>query len=167
LFGLATTAVGVACKAVASGPRPTASGTPPDQKGTSMTDKVVKSDAEWKKELTPQQYKVLREKGTERAFTGEYCNSRSKGTDVCAACAKELFSSDTKFESGTGWPSFWAPISKTSVEEHEDNSLFARRTEVVCARCGGHLGHVFNDGPRPTGLRYCMNSAALRFVPEK
>ena len=166
LFGLATTAVGLACKAAASGQRPAPSA-PPDQKGTSMTDKVVKSDAEWQKLLTPQQYHVLREKGTERAFTGEYWNNHAKGTYVCAACAKELFSSDTKFESGTGWPSFWAPIAKASVEEHEDNSLFARRTEIVCARCGGHLGHVFNDGPRPTGLRYCMNSAALRFVPEK
>jgi peptide-methionine (R)-S-oxide reductase len=166
LFGLASTGVALACKAAASGPRP-ASGAAPEQKGSSMGDKVVKSDEEWKEVLSPQQYHVLREKGTERAFTGEYWNNHAKGMYVCAACAKELFSSDTKFESGTGWPSFWAPISKASVEEREDNSLFSRRTEVVCARCGGHLGHVFNDGPRPTGLRYCMNSAALRFIPEK
>jgi peptide-methionine (R)-S-oxide reductase len=163
LFGLASTAVGLACKAVASGPR--AGSGPAAQKGTDMGDKVVKTDEEWKKILTPQQYHVLREKGTERAFTGETWDNHAKGTYVCAACAKELFSSETKFESGTGWPSFWAPISKTAVEEREDNSLFSRRTEVLCARCGGHLGHVFNDGPKPTGLRYCMNSAAMRFVP--
>jgi len=128
---------------------------------------IEKTEAEWKQELTPDQYRIMREKGTERAFTGETWNNHAKGTYVCAACAKELFSSETKFESGTGWPSFWAPIAKTAVEEREDNSFFSRRTEVVCARCGGHLGHVFNDGPKPTGLRYCMNSAAMRFVPEK
>ena len=170
LFGLATTAVGVACKAVASGPRPgsgSAGQKGAGMAGTETADKVVKTDEEWKKVLTPQQYHVLREKGTERAFTGETWDNHAKGTYVCAACAKELFSSETKFESGTGWPSFWAPISKTAVEEREDNGLFSRRTEVVCARCGGHLGHVFNDGPPPTHLRYCMNSAAMRFVPEK
>lgn len=135
--------------------------------GANMTDKVVKSDEEWKKILTPMQYKVLRQKGTERAFTGEYWNNHEKGIYVCAACGKELFSSDTKFESGTGWPSFWSPISKDSVEEEADNSLFTRRTEIVCARCGGHLGHVFDDGPPPTHLRYCMNSAALKLVKAK
>jgi peptide-methionine (R)-S-oxide reductase len=130
-----------------------------------MTDKVVKTDDEWRQILTPEQFAVLRKKGTERAFTGQLWNNHAKGVYVCAACSRELFSSDTKFESGTGWPSFWAPIDPKAVEEHSDFSLFAPRTEIVCARCGGHLGHVFDDGPPPTGKRYCMNSAALRFVP--
>jgi peptide-methionine (R)-S-oxide reductase len=127
--------------------------------------KVVKTEDEWKKLLTPEQFKVLRKQGTERAFTGEYWNNHEKGTYVCAACGLPLFSSDTKFESGTGWPSFWQPINPHNVETHEDSSLFMSRTEVVCARCGGHLGHVFTDGPRPTGLRYCMNSVSMKFVP--
>jgi peptide-methionine (R)-S-oxide reductase len=127
--------------------------------------KIVKTDAEWKKVLTPEQYKILRKGGTERAFTGAYWNNHEKGTYVCAADGNPLFSSDTKFESGTGWPSFWAPISKDAVITREDNSLFMRRTEVLCSRCGGHLGHVFDDGPPPTHLRYCMNSGAMKFVP--
>jgi peptide-methionine (R)-S-oxide reductase len=129
-----------------------------------VSDKVDKPESDWKKELSPQQYHVLREKGTERAFTGEYWNNHEPGTYVCAGCAKELFDSDTKFDSGTGWPSFWQPRGPEAVEEHADDSFFMRRTEVACSRCGGHLGHVFDDGPRPTGLRYCINSAALRFV---
>jgi peptide-methionine (R)-S-oxide reductase len=128
---------------------------------------VTKSEAEWKKTLTPEQYRVLREQGTEMAFTGKYWNNHQAGTYLCAACGLELFSSDTKFDSGTGWPSYWQPIDKTHVKEITDDSYGMHRVEVECARCGGHLGHVFEDGPRPTGLRYCINSVSLSFQPKK
>ena len=124
-------------------------------------EKLQKSDAEWRGELTPEQYEVLRNKGTERAFTGAYWDTKDGGTYRCAGCGQELFGSDTKFDSGTGWPSFYEAIDPSAVETRPDNSHFMRRTEVVCARCGGHLGHVFNDGPDPTGQRFCINSCAL------
>jgi len=138
-----------------------------NSKGFVMSEKVIKSEAEWKKLLTPEQFSVLRKKGTEPSGTGKYAYTHDHGIYRCAGCGLDLFRSDDKFESGTGWPSFFAPINPANITTAADNSLFSRRTEVLCPRCGGHLGHVFNDGPKPTGLRYCMNSAALDFVARK
>jgi peptide-methionine (R)-S-oxide reductase len=129
-------------------------------------EKVKKTEEEWRRELTPAQYHVMREKGTERPFTGEYEKSKEKGMYVCAACGNPLFDSETKYESGSGWPSFYQPVARESVRTEADGSMFMTRTEVLCSRCDAHLGHVFDDGPQPTGERYCMNSVALKLQKE-
>lgn len=130
-------------------------------------ERVVKSDEQWKKSLSPEQYRILRKKGTERAFTGKYNDEKRAGTYVCAGCGHPLFHSDHKFDSGSGWPSFYKPVSDGKVEEESDTTFGMTRTEILCARCGGHLGHVFRDGPNPTGLRYCVNSASLTHEADK
>jgi peptide-methionine (R)-S-oxide reductase len=132
-----------------------------------MVEKITKPDAEWRQQLSPEEYHVAREHGTERAFTGRYWNAKTPGTYLCVCCGQPLFSSETKYDSGTGWPSFWAPVDEGAVATKDDRGFFMRRTEVLCSRCDAHLGHVFPDGPEPTGQRFCMNSAALKLEPEE
>ena len=132
-----------------------------------MNEKITKTDAEWRENLTPEQYQILRLKRTAQAFSGKYCDEKSSGNYICAGCGEALFASDAKFESRSGWPSFWRPLEAGKIDEHADTSHGMRRVEVLCARCDGHLGHVFEDGPQPTGLRYCINSASLDFKPSE
>ena len=164
---LAVALIAFAAFAGASSMSRSANGQPTSPAAKAPVYKVVHTDAQWRKLLTPAQYDVLRESGTELAYSGALWNNHAKGTYVCAACGQPLFSSTTKFESGTGWPSFYEPLAKGDVLTRTDNSLGMERTEVLCPRCGSHLGHVFDDGPQPTGLRYCMNSVAMKFIPAK
>ena len=148
-------------------PNASSANTPSGGKESPMIEKIVKTDDEWKKILTPEQYRVARKKGTERAFSSELAHNKEEGIYRCVCCELDLFSSETKFDSGTGWPSFWQPISENNVGNEDDSSFFMKRTEVHCARCGAHLGHIFDDGPKPTGLRYCINGVSLKFAKKK
>jgi peptide-methionine (R)-S-oxide reductase len=165
-LALTALAVGWAISQTNSGAKPSTNAGAPTG-GVTLSNQITKTEAEWKKILTPEEFSILRQKGTERAFTGKYWNTKDKGTYQCAGCGETLFQSETKYDSGCGWPSFYAPNATNIITETEDRSLAMVRTEVTCSKCGGHLGHVFNDGPKPTGLRYCINSASIKFEPKK